>query len=213
MLFADRREAGRRLAQRLQRLAGRPNLIVLGLPRGGVPVAFEVAEALASPLDVLVVRKVGVPGQQELAMGAVASGGVRVVNREVIDQLGIARHVFDAIAAAEEREVARRDGDYRQEGSFPDIRGKTVILVDDGVATGSTMLAAVLALRASRPEAIVVAAPVMSRESARAIAKAADAVEYVATPEPFHGVGAHYEDFSQTTDEEVRRLLQKSRRV
>jgi predicted phosphoribosyltransferase len=213
MSFADRREAGRRLAQRLQRLKGRPDLIVLGLPRGGVPVAFEVAEALASPLDVLTVRKVGVPGQEELAMGAVASGGVRVMNREVIELLGIARHTFEAAAAEEEGRVARRDRDVREGRPFPDIRGKTVILVDDGVATGSTMLAAVLALRESGPQAIVVAAPVMARESARAIAKAADAVEYVALPEPFHGVGAHYSDFSQTTDDEVRRLLERSRQA
>lgn len=209
-LFANRREAGRRLAGRLQRLAGRSDLIVLGLPRGGVPVAFEVAVALKAPLDVFVVRKVGVPHHEELAMGAVASGGLRVVNQEVVRQLGIPRQVFDAIAEQEEREVLRRDREYRMGRPFPPIQGKTVILVDDGVATGSTMLAAAHALRESGPEQIVIAAPVMARESVAAIGRAADAVEYLATPEPFSGVGAHYEDFSQTPDEEVRRLLSEA---
>jgi predicted phosphoribosyltransferase len=207
VLFVDRREAGRRLATRLQRLVGHPDLIVLGLPRGGVPVAHEVALALRAPLDVFVVRKLGVPGHEELAMGAVASGGVRVVNEDVVRQLGVSRQVFDAITEEETREVARRDREYRMGRPFPRIRDATVILVDDGVATGSTVLAAVHALREFGPEAIIVAAPVMAHDAMRAISRAVDAVEYIATPEPFFGVGAHYEDFSQTSDEEVRRLL------
>ncbi|HEY8259322.1 MAG TPA: phosphoribosyltransferase family protein [Gemmatimonadales bacterium] len=207
VLFANRREAGRRLALRLQRLKGRPDLIVLGLPRGGIPVAFEVARALAAPLDLFVVRKLGVPGHEELAMGAVASGGLRVVNQDVVRQLGVTRQTFDAITEEEEREVQRRDREYRMGRPFPSLQGKTVILVDDGVATGSTMLAAVHALRELSPEGILVASPVMTHEAVRSIAQAADAVEYVAAPEPFYGVGAHYEDFTQTADEEVRRLL------
>jgi len=207
VLFTDRHDAGRQLAVRLQRLAGRPGLLVLGLPRGGVPVAFEVASALHAPLDVFVVRKLGVPGHEELAMGAVASGGVRVVNQVVVRQLGITRQTFDAITEEEEREVLRRDRGYRLGRPLPPFRGATVILVDDGVATGSTMLAAVQALREFGPESIIVATPVIAIETMRTIARIADAVEYVATPEPFYGVGAHYEDFSQTSDDEVRRLL------
>jgi putative phosphoribosyl transferase len=206
-LFVDRHEAGRRLAARLRHLAGRPDLIVLGLPRGGVPVGYEVALALHAPLDVFVVRKLGVPGHEELAMGAVASGGVRVVNQDVVRQVGVSRQVFDAITDEETREVARRDREYRMGRPFPPIRERTVILVDDGVATGSTMLAAVHALREFAPAAIIVAAPVMANEAMQAIARTADGVECLATPEPFFGVGAHYEDFSQTPDEEVRRLL------
>lgn len=207
VLFADRREAGRRLAKRLLHLAGRPGLVVLGLPRGGVPIGFEVASALRAPLDVFVVRKIGVPGHEELAMGAVASGGVRVVNQEVVRHLGVTRQVFDAITEEETREVVRRDREYRKGRPFRDIRDATVILVDDGVATGSTMLAAIHALRQLGPESIIVAAPVMTDDAMRAISKAADNVEYIAMPEPFFGVGAHYEDFTQTSDEEVRRLL------
>lgn len=206
-LFTDRHDAGRRLAARLERLVGRPGLIVLGLPRGGVPVAYEVASALHTPLDVFVVRKIGVPGHEELAMGAVASGGVRVVNEDVVRQLGISRQTFDAITEEEEREVVRRDREYRLGRPFPTIKGAKVILVDDGVATGSTLLAAVHALRNFAPESITVATPVIARETMHMLARAADGVEYVAIPEPFYGVGAHYEDFTQTSDDEVRRLL------
>ena len=205
--FVDRTEAGRYLAGRLSRYAHRPDVLVLGLPRGGIPVAHEVATMLDAPLDVFVVRKLGVPGHEELAMGAVASGGVRVVNEDVVRQLGLTRQVFDAITDEETREVARRDHEYRMGRPFPTIRGTTVILIDDGVATGSTMLAAVHALREFGPEAIIVAAPVMAHDAMRAISRATEEVEYLATPEPFLGVGAHYEDFSQTSDEEVRRLL------
>ena len=207
VLFSDRHDAGRRLAVRLQWLVGRPGVIVLGLPRGGVPVAYEVASALHAPLEVFVVRKIGVPGHEELAMGAVASDGMRVVNQDVVRQFGISRQTFDTITEEEEREVLRRDREYRLGRPFPTIRGATVILVDDGVATGSTMFAAALALREFGPESIIVATPVIAQETMRTIARVADRVEYVASPEPFYGVGAHYEDFSQTSDDEVRRLL------
>ena len=208
-LFHDRHDAGRQLAAQLQSLAGSPGLVVLGLPRGGVPVAGEVAAALDAPLEVFVVRKIGVPGHEELAMGAVASGGVRVVNQDVVRMAGISRRDFDDLTAMELREVSRRERAYRADRPFPDLRGATVILVDDGVATGSTMLAGVNALRQLGPAAIIAAAPVMAREAYRTLAAAADRCECVAMPEPFYGVGAHYRDFSQTTDEEVREVLRR----
>jgi len=180
---------------------------VLGLPRGGVPVAYEVARALGAPLDVFVVRKLGAPGHEELAMGAVASGGVRVINEDVVRGLGITRQIFDETTEQEQREVLRRERSYRGERPLPTLAGMTIVLVDDGVATGSTMLAAVHALREFRPASIIVAAPVMATDAVRTIARAADECERVATPEPFYGVGMHYEDFTQTTDEEVRTLL------
>jgi putative phosphoribosyl transferase len=182
---------------------------VLGLPRGGVPVAGEVAAALDVPLDVFVVRKIGIPGHEELAMGAVASGGVRVVNQDVVRAAGISRRDFDDVTAMELREVSRRERAYRADRSFPDLRGATVILVDDGVATGSTMLAGVNALRQLGAAAIIAAAPVMAREAYRTLTAAADRCECVAMPESFYGVGAHYRDFSQTTDEEVRGVLHR----
>ncbi|HEU5169912.1 MAG TPA: phosphoribosyltransferase family protein [Gemmatimonadales bacterium] len=206
-LFGDRRDAGRQLARRLSHLAGRDRLLVLGLPRGGVPVAYEVATALGAPLDVFVVRKLGVPGHEELAMGAVASGGVRVLNHATIDALGIPQEAIERVTAAELRELARREREYRRGRPFPDLRGATVVLVDDGVATGSSMLAAVQALHQHRPGAVIVAAPVVSLTARAALAQAADACEYVAAPEPFFGVGAWYHNFEQTSDEEVRALL------
>jgi predicted phosphoribosyltransferase len=208
-LFHDRHDAGRQLAARLQSLTGRPGLVVLGLPRGGVPVAGEVAAALDAPLDVFVVRKIGVPGHEELAMGAVASGGVRVVNQDVVRAAGISRRHFDDATAMELREVSRRERAYRADRPFPDLRGATVILVDDGVATGSTMLAGVHALRQLGPAAVIAAAPVMAREAYLTLAAAADRCECVAVPEPFYGVGMYYRDFSQTTDEEVRGALRR----
>jgi putative phosphoribosyl transferase len=211
-LFADRRDAGRRLAAKLAPLAQRPHLIVLGLPRGGVPVAREVAEALGAPLEVFVVRKLGVPGHEELAMGAVASGGVRVVNAETVTALGIPQHTVDEVTAREEREVARRERAYRQDRPFPDLRDATVVLVDDGVATGSTMLAGLRALRAHRPASLVVAAPVMSRSAQAELSEEADACVSVASPEPFYGVGAWYEDFNQTSDAEVLLALEQASR-
>lgn len=208
-IFANRYDAGRRLGQRLQPLAGRPNLVVLGLPRGGVPVAGEVAAALEAALDVFVVRKLGAPRHQELAMGAVASGGVRVVHQDVVRELGITRQIFDAATERELQEVRRREQVYRGGRLFPDLKGATVILVDDGVATGSTMLAGVYALRQLGPAAVIAAAPVMSREAHRMLADAADQCECLAIPEPFYGVGRYYLDFAQTSDDEVRDVLRR----
>ncbi len=209
-LFKDRHDAGRRLATRLLGLADQPNLIVLGLPRGGVPIAGEVAAALGAPLDVFVVRKLGLPGHEEVAMGAVASGGVRVVNQDAVRAAGISRTVFDAATERELQEVRRRERAYRANRPFPDLRKATVILVDDGVATGSTMLAGVHALRQLGPAMIVAAAPVMAREAHQTLARAADACLCVAVPEPFYGVGVYYDDFTQTSDEEVRAILARA---
>lgn len=206
-LFADRVTAGRQLAERLRDLAGRPGLLVLGLPRGGVPVAFEVAAALGAPLDVLVVRKLGVPGQEELAMGAVAGGGLRVLNEDVVSMLGIPEETIDVVARMEAQELARRESLYRGNRPFPELRGATVILVDDGVATGATMLAAARAIQARGPAALIVAAPVMAREAHQHLAAVATRCIALALPEPFVGVGAWYADFAQTTDAEVLALL------
>lgn len=209
-LFSDRHDAGRQLASRLHRFAGRANLIVLGLPRGGVPVAAEVAAALGAPLDVFIVRKLGVPGHEEFAMGAIASGGVRVLSQDALRVLNLSREVVDAIAATEQRELDRREREYRRGRSFPDLHGATVILVDDGVATGSTMLAAVHALRQHGPSAIIAAAPVMSESAHHMLARAADRCEAVAVPEPFQAVGEWYYEFAETTDDEVRTLLRRA---
>ncbi len=209
-LFSDRRDGGRQLATRLSHLARRPHLIVLGLPRGGVVVAAEVAHALGAPLEVFVVRKLGVPGHEELAMGAVASGGVRVINPETVAALGIPRSMVDEVAVAEQAELARRERVYRQDRPFPDLREATVVLVDDGVATGSTMRAALQALREYRPAGLIAAAPVMSLSAWGVLLRIADACVAVATPEPFHGVGAWYEDFAQTTDAEVLAILEQA---
>ena len=205
--FRDRREAGRILAQQLRTYANRPDVIVLALPRGGVPVAYEVARALDAPLDVFLVRKLGVPGHEELAMGAVATGGVRVLNDEVVNGLRIPEYVIDRVMAAEQRELGRRERLYRGGRPPPDVRGRTVVLVDDGLATGSTMLAAVKALREQRPARIVVAVPTAAPEICEHLTHAADEVVCGITPQPFHAVGLWYEDFSQTTDDEVRELL------
>jgi putative phosphoribosyl transferase len=208
--FKDRHDAGRRLAAHLQRFAGRPNLVLLALPRGGVPVAGEVAAALHAPLDVFVVRKLGAPGHEELAMGAVASGGIRVINDAVVRELGVSRATFDQATTHELEEIQRRERAYRAERTFPSIKGATVVLVDDGVATGSTMMAGVLALRQLGPAAVIVAAPVMSRQAREALARVADACECLTTPEPFYGVGVYYLDFTQVTTEEVRAELRRS---
>ena len=205
--FRDRHDAGQRLAAKLTRYANRPDVIVLGLPRGGVPVAYEVALAVDAPLDVFLVRKLGVPGQEELAMGAIASGGVRVLNEEVVRTLGIPDEVVEAVAAREQRELERRHRLYRGKPPAPRVEGRTVILVDDGLATGSTMRAAVAALRRQRPARIVVAVPVGAPQTCEDFRDEADEAVCARTPEPFHAVGAWYEDFSQTTDEEVRELL------
>lgn len=205
--FYDRTEAGRLLAGLLAGYAGRLDVLVLALPRGGVPVAYEVARALGAPLDVFLVRKLGVPGHEELAMGAVASGNVRVLNEQVVRGLGIPDYVIDTVAAREERERERRERLYRGDRPPPDVRGKTVILVDDGLATGSTMLAAIKALRQLGPARIVVAVPVAAPETCRQLAEEVDDIVCAVTPEPFFSVGLWYEDFSQTSDDEVSDLL------
>jgi predicted phosphoribosyltransferase len=210
MIFRDRIEAGKRLAEDLADYADRPDVLVLALPRGGVPVAFEVAQALHAPLDIFLVRKLGVPGHEELAMGAIATGGVRVLNEDVIRGLRIPTEVIDAVSAQELRELERREHAYRGDRPPPDVKGKTVILVDDGLATGSTMRAAVAALRQQGPARIVVAVPVSAPQTCDEYRMGADEIVCAVTPEPFHAVGLWYRDFSQTTDEEVRELLNRA---
>jgi predicted phosphoribosyltransferase len=210
MSFHDRTEAGRALATGLNAFAGRPDVLVLALPRGGVPVAYEVAQALQAPLDIFIVRKLGVPRHEELAMGALASGGVRVLNDEVVHDLCIPDEVIEAVTAQAQQELERRERLYRGERPPPDVRGRTVILVDDGLATGSTMRAAVAALRRLGPARIVVAVPVGAAETCAALREEADAVLCHHTPEPFYAVGAWYQDFTQTTDDEVRDLLARA---
>jgi len=211
MLFRDRADAGRHLLSRLGAYHGRPDVVVLGLPRGGIPVGYEVARGLGAPLDVFVVRKLGVPGQEELAMGAIATGGVRVVNRDVVDALHIPPDVLDRAAEAERRELERRERSYRGDRPEPRVEGRTVILVDDGLATGSTMRAAVQALRQQRPARIVVAVPVAAFATCEELRREVEDVVCFATPEPFMAVGRFYDDFSQTTDEEVHDLLASAR--
>lgn len=210
MLFRDRRQAGRYLATKLSAYAGRPATVVLALPRGGVPLGFEVAKALRVPLDVFIVRKIGVPGQEELAMGATATGNVRVLNHEVIRSLGISEETVEAVAAAEEREVARRERLYRGDRPAVDAKQKEVILVDDGLATGSTMRAAVQALRRQDPARIIVAVPVAAVSTCDELKAEVDEMICAATPEPFMAVGQWYEEFSQTSDEEVQELLSRA---
>jgi predicted phosphoribosyltransferase len=210
MIFLDRREAGRTLGAELASYAGRNDVTVLGLPRGGVPVAFEVALALNAPLDVFLVRKLGSPGREELAMGAIASGGVRVLNPSVIRPLRISAGDIERAANREERELRRREVAYRGDRPSLDLHGRIAILVDDGLATGSSMRAAVEAVRMLAPARIVVAVPVAPSSTAQEMRRIADDVVVVASPEPFEAVGRFYEEFDQTTDEEVRELLQRS---
>jgi predicted phosphoribosyltransferase len=207
MRYANRRHAGEVLAGRLRDFAGREDVVVLGLPRGGIPVAFEVARALKAPLDVFVVRKLGLPGHPELAMGAIASGGVRVLNEDLLRQLPVPASAIDAVARAEQAELERRERMFRGTRLAVPLEGRIVILVDDGLATGSTMRAAVLAIRRVRPAQIVVAVPVGARETCQALTHVADDVVCAWMPEPFTAVGAWYDNFEQTTDEEVRHLL------
>ncbi len=208
--FADRAHAGRELARRLGAFAGRPDVRVLALPRGGVPVGYEVARALGVPLDVFVVRKLGVPGHEELAMGAIASGGTRVLDRSVTEVLGIGDDEIEQVTAREAAEVARRDALYRAGRPPVDVRGKTVILVDDGLATGSTMSAAVEAVRGLQPAVVIVAVPVSSDQAAEMIGAIADELIALLVPRTFFAVGAWYDDFGQTSDEEVRELLRRA---
>jgi predicted phosphoribosyltransferase len=208
--YRDRAEAGRRLAEKLAEYAGRPDVLVLALPRGGVPVAFEVARALGASLDVFVVRKLGVPGHEELAMGAIASGGVWVLNEDVVGPLAIPDREILAVAARELRELARRERLYRGDRPLLDVRGRIVILVDDGLATGSTMRAAVAALRRLGPARLVVAVPTAAPSACADLEHEVDECICANTPEPFYAVGIWYEDFSQMTDEEVRALLERA---
>jgi predicted phosphoribosyltransferase len=210
MLFRDRTEGGRQLAARLTHYASRSDVVVLALPRGGVPVAFEVARALGAPLDVFVVRKLGVPGHEELALGAIATGGVRVLNEAVIRALGLSGDQIEQVARQEQGELERREASYRGDRPPLEVGGRTVILVDDGLATGSTMRAAIAALRRLGPARIVVAVPVGSPETCAEFQDEADEAVCARTPEPFYAVGLWYDDFSQTTDEEVRALLEQA---
>lgn len=210
-LFRDRADAGRVLASRLAAYAGRSDVIVLALPRGGVPVAYEVARALGAPLDVFLVRKLGLPGHEELAMGAIASGGVRLINEEVVEAYNVTDAELDAVTAAEQRELDRREQAYRDGRPFPSLEGRTVILVDDGLATGATMRVAVMALRKESPARIVVAVPVAAAETCEEFRAIADDIVCAETPAPFYAVGLWYEDFAQTSDEEVHMLLRAAR--
>lgn len=205
--FRDREHAGRELARELTDLAGRDDVVVLGLARGGVPVAAAVARAIGAPLDVFAVRKLGVPWQEELAFGAVASGGVRILNAAVVNSLPLSSAVIEEIAEREADELIRRERAYRGDVSPIDVEGKVAVLVDDGIATGSSMRAAVEALRRRGPSEVVVAVPVAPQETCLALAREVDAVVCAGTPEPFRAVGAWYEHFDQTSDDEVRALL------
>jgi putative phosphoribosyl transferase len=212
MIFRNRADAGQKLAARLQKYANRDNVIVLAVPRGGVPIAYEVATALKLPLDVFVLRKLGVPGQEELAFGAIGSGGVRVINPTVIQQLRISPSEIAAVAQAEKEELERRERLYRGDRPPLDVRGKTVILVDDGIATGASLMAGIHALRQMHPAAIVVATPVAPPDTCERLSREVDEVVCAEVPEPFFGVGQFYEDFSQTSDQEVNQLLERANR-
>jgi putative phosphoribosyl transferase len=207
--FRDRAEAGRMLARELEHCRGAPGLIVLALPRGGVPVGFELAQALGAPLDVFVVRKLGAPGQEELAVGAIARG-VQVLNERVVEQFRLDEEAIARAAAVEQEELIRRERLYRGDRPPVDVEGRTVILVDDGLATGATMRAGALALRAQHPRRLVLAVPVAAAQTCEELRADADEVLCAMTPEPFVAVGAWYDDFSQTTDDEVRELLERA---
>jgi predicted phosphoribosyltransferase len=205
--FNDRSDAGRSLARNLQSYKNRPDVIILALPRGGVPVAFEVARELKAPLDVFIVRKLGVPGHEELGMGAIATGDVRVVNESIVRDLGISREVLDLVTAREREELERREQLYRGDRPPARVQGETVIVVDDGLATGFSMKAAVTALRHQHPARLIVAVPTAPVETCEELKRMADEVVCELTPEPFYAVGGSYADFRQVTDEEVRRLI------
>jgi len=207
--FSNRREAGKILGGELLKYARRKDVVVLALPRGGVPVGFEVAEALEAPLDVFLVRKIGMPGHREFAIGALASGGIQVLSEDVVRMYGIPRVAIDAIVREELDELERREAEYRKGGALTDLRDRTVILVDDGLATGSTMKAAVQAVRQKGPARVVVAVPVGAASTCEEFSGVADEIVCARTPEPFSAVGLWYVDFSQTSDEEVRTLLRE----
>lgn len=209
-IFRNRREAGQVLASLLAGYSVRSDVVVLGLPRGGVPVAYEIAMALHVPLDVMVVRKLGVPGHEELAMGAIATGGVQVINEDVVQHLGLSPAILASVAAVEQSELARREQAYRGGRPPVEVEGRTVILVDDGLATGSTMRAAVAALRRRHPARVVVAVPTAAPETCEGLTREVDDIVCAMTPTPFYGVGEWYEIFDQTGDEEVRDLLERA---
>ena len=209
-LFRDRIEAGELLGESLSAYRDRDDVVVLALPRGGVPVAREVARALGVPFDVFVVRKLGVPGHEELAMGAIATGGVRQLNRDVVDALGIPASVIDEVAAREQIELDRREREYRGRRRPRSLGGKSVILVDDGLATGSTMRAAAVAVRQQQPSRVIVAVPVGAPSTCAELANDADDVVCLRTPDPFVAVGLWYRDFTPTTDDDVRQLLEQA---
>jgi putative phosphoribosyl transferase len=211
VLYRDRADAGAALTGLLGRYAGRDDVLVLGLPRGGVPVAYQVARALSAPLDVFLVRKLGVPGREELAMGAIASGGVRVVNRQLIDALGIPAEVVERTVEAEARELERRERAYREDRPAPQVAGKVVLLVDDGLATGSSMRAAIAAVRRLDPARLVVAVPTAPAMTCQELQQEADEVVCASTPPRFRAVGLSYREFPQVSDEEVRQLLRRAR--
>jgi putative phosphoribosyl transferase len=208
-LFHDRFQAGDVLARKLRKVLIDPNPLVLGLPRGGVPVAYEIAQKLHADLDIFLVRKIGVPGQEELAMGAIASSGTRVLNKRLIAHLGISPAVIEQLTAREQQEIERREKLYRGDRPALSIKGRTVILVDDGLATGASMLAAVRAVRSQQPKRVIVAVPVASRDACDEFKQHVDEVVCAYTPAPFHSVGVWYEDFSQTSDAEVQELLRQ----
>ena len=210
MYFRNRIDAGQILAQHLQSYKDRPDTLVLALPRGGVPVAYEVARELNAPLDVFIVRKLGVPGHEELGMGAIATGGVRILHEGIVREMGIPQHAIDVVSEREQRELERREQLYRGDRPAPRIEGRTVIIVDDGLATGSSMKAAVQALRQRGPARLIVAVPTAPAETCNQFKEIADEVVCAITPEPFFAVGGSYGDFSQTTDEEVRDLMQRA---
>ncbi len=211
--FRNRIQAGQLLARKLAKYANRSDVLVLALPRGGVPVGYEVTQALNLPLDVFVVRKLGVPGHEELAMGAIATGGVRVLNDSVVESLGISEETINAVAARELRELQRRERAYRDDQPAPEVQDRTIILVDDGIATGSTMFAAISALRQQGAVRIIVATPTAALSTVREMRRDVDELIAVIAPADFAGVGQWYADFSQTTDEEVRELLAKASRL
>lgn len=210
MIFANRTEAGQALAGRLRKYENRHDVIVLGAPRGGVPVAFEIAAVLQVPLDVFVLRKLGVPGREELAFGAIASGGVRILDRDIIEGFGLTGLDIERVTKAEGEEMQRRERAYRGGRPPLDLKGRTVILVDDGIATGSSVRAAIRALRQMEPARIVIAVPVAPRSTSNRLQSEADELVCLETPEPFYGVGQFYDDFSQVSDQEVKELLDRA---
>jgi len=212
MIFSNRAEAGRQLARHFRSYADRDDVIVLGAPRGGIPVAFEVATALRVPLDVFVLRKLGVPGHEELAFGAIASGGIRILDRNTLGALGLTGLDIERVTRKEQRELERRERAYRGARPPLDLNGLTIILVDDGIATGSSMRAAIRALRQMKPAILVVAIPVAPLATCDRLRPEVDELVCLETPEPFYGVGQFYDDFSQVSDEEVKRLLEKASR-